>query len=316
MFLVRRALGSCVLGCAVIVLPKYMNELKKCTLCPRMCGADRFSGVGLCGGGEHVHISKVMRHMWEEPCICGENGTGAVFFSGCSLGCVYCQNKDISRGAVGEEYDTEGLSRLFSEVADSGVCSLDLVTPSHYAVQIDAALKMCDIRIPVVYNIGGYEKPDTVSRYMTCADVFLTDFKYGSSDTGMKYSSAPDYPETAAHSLREMYRIVGEPVYGDGGILKRGIVLRHLVLPGERRDSVKALELAADAVSPDKVILSLMRQYTPGFAPPDYKNLGRRVTTFEYEYVLDAAVEMGYVGYSQDAASAVAEYTPEFTADT
>lgn len=290
-----------------------MNEQKKCTLCPRMCGADRTVDTGLCGGGERARVAKVMRHMWEEPCICGDCGTGAVFFSGCSLGCVYCQNRDISRGDVGEEYGTEELSRLFSEVAGSGVCSLDLVTPSHYAVQIDEALKSCRISIPVVYNIGGYEKSDTVRRFMTGADVFLTDFKYGSAETGMRYSSAPDYPEMAADALAEMYRIAGDAIIGEDGIIKSGIVLRHLVLPGERRDSVKALELAASAVPPDRVILSLMRQYTPGFAPQSYKNLGRRVTSFEYEYVLDAAVEMGYTGYSQGADSATAAYTPEFT---
>ena len=289
-----------------------MDEMRNCRLCPRQCGADRVAGTGLCGGGDAVRIAKVMRQMWEEPCICGEVGTGAVFFSGCTLGCVYCQNKDISRAAAGEYYTVDELARLFSQIGESGVCTLDLVTPSHYAVQVDAALGMCDLPVPVVYNIGGYELADTVRRYMSRADVFLTDFKYGSAETGEKYSYAPDYPEMAEESLREMYRIAGDPVYGDDGILKKGIVLRHLVLPGERRDSVKALERAAAAVPPDRVILSLMRQYTPGFASSEYKNLGRRVTTFEYEYVRDAAVEMGYSGYSQDAESATADYTPEF----
>ncbi len=289
-----------------------MKHINNCRLCPRRCGTDRSRGVGLCGGGENVRISKVMLHKWEEPCICGDFGTGAVFFSGCALGCVYCQNRDISRCADGREYSEEELARLFSQISESEAVSLDLVTVSHYAPQVDAALAVCRLSVPVVYNIGGYELADTVRRYMSRANVFLTDFKYGSTETGERYSSAPDYPEVAAEALKAMYDVTGDPVYGDDGMLRRGIVLRHLVLPGERRDSVKALELAASAVPPDKMILSLMRQYTPDFAPKEYKNLARRVTTFEYEYVRDAALEMGFSGYSQDADSATAEYTPEF----
>ena len=289
-----------------------MEFMKNCRLCPRRCGADRTVGVGFCGGGEQARISKIMFHMWEEPCICTGKGAGAVFFSGCSLGCVYCQNKDISRCAVGEKYTPAELARLFCSIAEDGASCLDLVTPSHYAPQIYEALGMCSLNIPVVYNVGGYELPETVDRYMRRADVFLTDFKYGSRETGEKYSSAPDYTDIAAEALRVMYSIVGDPVYSDEGDLRRGIILRHLVLPGERRDSVKALERVADTVGADHVVLSLMRQYTPDFAPAEYKNLIRRVTTFEYEYVRDAALEMGFSGYSQDADSASTAYTPDF----
>lgn len=277
-----------------------------------MCGADRTAGVGVCGGGEHVRISKVMLHKWEEPCICGERGTGAVFFSGCSLGCVYCQNRDISRSAEGDEYTVSALAELFSRLTDGVAASLDLVTPSHYAPQVDEALRIKSLSVPVVYNVGGYELANTVRDHMSRADVFLCDFKYGSAETAERYSYAPDYPERAQEALRAMYEITGEPVCNDEGILEKGIVLRHLVLPGERRDSVRALERAAAAVPPEKMILSLMRQYTPDFAPRDYKNLTRRVTTFEYEYVRDAALEMGFSGYSQDADSATAAYTPSF----
>lgn len=259
-----------------------------------------------------MRIAKIMTHRWEEPCICGEGGAGAVFFSGCALGCVYCQNRDISRGECGEEYTVDALTEHFTRIAHSGADCLDLVTPSHYAPQVDAALSNSTLPVPVVYNVGGYEKADTVRRYMSRADIFLADFKYGSAETGKKYSSAPDYPEIAAEALRAMYEIAGDPVYGDDGMLKRGVILRHLVLPGERRDSVRALQLAANAVPPEKLVISLMRQYTPGFAPARFRNLSRRVTTFEYDYVRDAAVEMGYSGYSQDADSATAAYTPDF----
>lgn len=283
-----------------------------CTLCPRRCGADRTRGRGICKGTDTVRIAKVMTHRWEEPCICGDGGAGAVFFSGCALGCVYCQNRDISRGECGEIYSAERLAKLFTSIASSGVDCLDLVTPSHYAPQIDDALASSVVPVPVVYNVGGYESADTVRRYMSRADVFLTDFKYGTADTAAKYSSAPDYPAVAAEALRAMYETVGDPIYGDGGMLKRGVILRHLVLPGERRDSVKALQLAAEAVPPEKVVISLMSQYTPGFAPAEYRNLGRRVTSFEYDYVRDAAIELGYSGYSQDKDSATAAYTPNF----
>ena len=253
-----------------------------------------------------------MIHKWEEPCICGKGGAAAVFFSGCSLGCVYCQNKKISYASSGREYDADEMRRLFREIVSEGAECLELVTPSHYAPQIKEALYGCALSVPVVYNIGGYELEKTVRMYMDPADVFLTDFKYGTAKTGMLYSAAADYPEIAVNALKEMYRLTGGPVFGDNGMLVRGIVLRHLVLPGERKDSVKALERAASAVPPEKIILSLMRQYTPGFAPDGIGKLGRRVTSFEYEYVRDAAIEMGFSGYSQDANSATAAYTPDF----
>lgn len=277
-----------------------------------MCNADRTADGGFCGGGEFVRVAKVMTHMWEEPCISGDRGTGAVFFSGCSLGCVYCQNRDISKASVGDEYTEEQLAELFLHIEKSGVHTLDLVTPSHFAPQIHTALDISKPNIPVIYNVGGYELADTVGRYMSHADVFLTDFKYSSAETGERYSGAPDYPQRAAEALAVMYEIAGDPEYNDEGIITGGIILRHLVLPGERRDSVKALETAAKAVPPEKVVLSLMSQYTPDFAPRELKNLSRRVTSFEYEYVRDAAIEMGFSGYSQDRTSALAAYTPDF----
>ena len=293
-----------------------MSYPEKCDLCPRMCGADRIVGTGVCGCGERVRIAKVMRHMWEEPCISGTRGSAAVFFCGCALGCVYCQNKEISRGAGGEEYTDDALRELFLSLAASDAHSISLVTPSHFAVPVQHALEAASPTLPVVYNIGGYELPETVQKYMNRADVFLTDFKYGTESAARKYSAAPDYPEVASAALREMYSLVGDPVFSDDGILRRGVILRHLVLPGGRRDSVRALELAADAVPPEKMILSLMRQYTPDFAPRDMHELCRRVTSFEYDYVLDAARDMGYSGYMQDADSASAAYTPDFTRNT
>lgn len=289
---------------------------ESCDLCPRLCGADRRTERGLCGGGGSISVSKTMLHHWEEPCICGDGAVGAVFFSGCALGCVYCQNSAISRPcstAAAERHSPMTLALLFSKLERAGAVALDLVTPSHFAPQIDEALDMLLPSVPVIYNTGGYERPETVWRYMTRADVFLTDFKYGSSETAERYSSAPDYPETAAAALLEMYRLVGAASLSETGMLSRGIILRHLVLPGERRDSVRALRRVADTLPPGDVILSLMSQYTPGHAPAEYKNLSRRVTSFEYEYVRAAALEMGFSGYSQDRDSASAAYTPDFS---
>ncbi len=290
-----------------------MSYPESCDLCPRLCGADRRTGAGLCGGGALARVSKIMIHRFEEPCIGGERGAGTVFFSGCSLGCIYCQNRDIStRDAQGTEMTPARLAEEFEKLEADGACTLDLVTPSHYAPQVREALTLAKIKIPVVYNIGGYERPETVRRYMDKADVFLTDFKYGTPEFGEKYSHAPDYTETAKAALREMYALAGDVMIGDDGIIRHGIVLRHLVLPGGRRDSVKALEAVAETVPTDKIVLSLMSQFTPDFVPAAYPELRRRVTSFEYNYVLDAAISMGFDGYAQDKDSASAKYTPEF----
>lgn len=287
-----------------------------CTLCPRRCGANRQAGQrGVCGADHEMRVARVMLHPWEEPCL-GE-AAGTVFFSGCSLGCVYCQNKAISRpqnGVLpGEIRDEAWLSEEMLSLQSRGATCIDLVTPTHYADRILAAVASVKDRleIPVVWNTGGYETPETVRRCRGLVDIFLTDFKYGTAEAADTCSRAPDYPETAAAALAEMFALVGEPVW-EGNRLKRGIVLRHLVLPGGRKDSIAALRLAAQAVVPSSVILSLMRQYTPDFAPPEMKTLRRRITSFEYESVLAEAVALGFDGYTQEKSSASASYTPDF----
>lgn len=289
-----------------------------CTLCPRRCGADREAGQrGICGAGREMRVSRVMLHPWEEPCLTGGAGAAAIFFSGCCLGCVYCQNKAISRPAggelPGESWEEERLSAAMLDLQSRGASCIDLVTPTHYADRILAAVAAVkqQLSVPVVWNTGGYETKETVARCAGLVDVFLTDFKYGTSEAAAKYSGAPDYPGAAAAALTAMHRIVGDPRW-DGDRLTGGILLRHLVLPGGRRDSVEALRLAAAAVPPRSVILSLMRQYTPDFAPPELRELRRRVTTFEYESVLREAIALGYDGYTQDRESADASYTPDF----
>ena len=285
-----------------------------CTMCPRRCGADRRAGqVGYCGASDGIRVAKVMLHPWEEPCLIHGPGAGAIFFGGCPLHCVYCQNKAISHGDVGEIWDTARLGEEILLLQERGASCIDLVSPTQYAKQILTALRCVkdNLRIPVVWNTGGYETVETIRACRGLVDVFLTDFKYGTAETAEKYSAAPDYVTVARDALTAMVEDVGDPVW-DGDRLTRGVILRHLVLPGCRRDSEAALTAVADTIDPESVILSLMRQYTPDFAPEEFPALRRRVTTFEYEYVRDVAVRLGFGGYSQDADSATAAYTPEF----
>ena len=290
-------------------------DLTKCTLCPRECGADRTVCPGLCGEGQDMRIAKIMLHRWEEPCISGNDpkrGSGAVFFSGCPLHCVYCQNRDISSGGTGKIYSPSDLAKELSRLEDCGAYNINFVTPTHFTAQIIETLDIYKPCVPTVFNTSGYEKEETLEHLRGYADVFLADMKYGTSETAKKYSKAPDYPVTALRAIAKMAEITGSPVFSDDGMIKKGVIVRHLVLPGQRRDSVKALEMLKDAVGCENVILSLMSQYTPDFAPKDCKELCRRITSFEYNYVRDCALDLGFEGFGQDKNSAVSTYTPEF----
>lgn len=292
-----------------------MNYNKeKCNICPRECGADRTRKNGFCGCPDVMLVNKVMLHRWEEPCISGadENrGSGAVFFSGCNLKCVFCQNRDISRGAEGEEFAPARLAEEMKKLEASGAYNINFVTPTHYYPQIIEALRIYRPRVPVISNTGGYEKAETVKALSGYFDIFLTDFKYGDDNLAKEYSKAPDYTSVALSALSEMVKITGRPEYGEDGMMKKGVIVRHLVLPGARKSSLEALKLVAETVGAENVVLSLMSQYTPDFAP-NISPLNRRITTFEYESVRDAALSLGFNGYSQDASSAKKSYTPDF----
>jgi len=285
----------------------------RCTACPRRCGADRDAGeTGYCGAGRTIRTAKVMLHEWEEPCL--GMPSGAIFFTGCPLRCIYCQNAPISRAEIpGEEWDADRLAAEMLSLAARGAANIDLVSPTQYAAEIRRALAAVRDRltVPVVWNTGGYETEETVLSLSGLVDIFLTDFKYGTAELAAAYSDAPDYPETAARALAAMYAATGDPRF-DGDRMRSGILLRHLVLPGGRRDSAAALRLAAKAIPPSGAVLSLMRQYTPDFAPPGHRPLSRRVTTYEYESVREEALALGFSGYGQDAESAAARYTPDW----
>ena len=252
--------------------------------------------------------------MYEEPAICGERGAGTVFFSGCNLGCVFCQNSVISRKSVGKEFDERELAELFLTVAESGVSSLDLVTPTHFTPTVAAALALVKdkLSIPVVWNSGGYESIESLALLRGLVDIYLPDFKYYSSEISAKYSHAADYRERAEEALSFMYDMLGKAEFDRDGMMKKGIIVRHLVLPGQRKDSIACLRRLAEILPANDIRLSLMSQYTPDFYRGDDKNLLRRLTTFEYESVRAEALRLGFEGYMQAPSSASAEYTPEF----
>ena len=303
---------------------------RKCELCPRLCGVDREAGErGFCGCGDTARVSRVSLHMWEEPTVSGSRGSGTVFFSGCSLRCVFCQNKAISRGNVGREMDTDELASAMLALRDAGAHNINLVTPSHYLTAVIAALEKVrpTLGIPVVYNCGGYERVESLRRLEGLVDVYLPDCKYYSSELSARYSSAPDYFDVASAALVEMYRQVGGVTFSkdgalrceesEGALIVKGLVVRHLVLPGCRKDSIAMLSALAELLPVGDIRLSLMRQFTPQFVSrEEYPELCRRLTKFEYESVLAEAERLGFVGYIQGADSASAEYTPDFNTDS
>ena len=289
-------------------------DLTECRLCPRNCGADRTTGIGFCGGGVMARVAKSYLHMWEEPCISGKNGSGTVFFSGCSLKCVFCQNYKISAENFGREVTSQRLGEIFLEQQDRGAHNINLVSPTHYVPQIINALDSVKdrLRIPVVYNSGGYEKTETLKMLDGYVDIYLPDFKYYDNSIAEKYSAAPDYFETVTAAIDEMFRQVGKYNIGDDGLMRKGMIIRHLTLPTHRFDSVKVLEEIKRRYGTENVLLSLMSQYTPFYESSRYKELTRRISTFEYSFVADKAAELGFDGFMQEKSSAKEEYTPDF----
>ena len=286
----------------------------KCYQCPRGCGVDRSVKKGVCGCLDTVRIAKYMVHKWEEPCISGESGSGCIFFSGCSLGCVYCQNKEISQGLKGEDISVLRLSQIMLELQDKGVNNINLVTPTHFSSQIRQAIDLIRTRlkIPVIYNTSGYENASEILKMADYVDVFLTDIKYFSPDASLKYSNAKNYYEVAKAALSAMLSVQPRVIFDSEGFIKKGVIVRHLVLPTLRRDSIKILEDLKDNFDISSFKLSLMSQYTPDFCPEEFKEIKRKITGFEYDSVLDRALELGYDGYFQERSSSSKKYTPEF----
>ncbi len=284
--------------------------MSRCYQCPRGCGADREITVGYCGV-KGLRAARASLHYGEEPCISGKNGSGAIFFSGCVLKCVFCQNYPISQEGRGKDITADDLERVIFELRDKGAHNINLVTPTQFSYAIAEVLEKVKPRldIPVIWNCGGYESVETLRRLEGLVDIFLPDLKYADGARAEKYSFARDYPQKALAAIKTMYELTGAAGF-DGGMMTKGVMVRHLVLPDGRRDSVKALEMLAETVPTDKIRLSIMRQYLPCHKAAQYPEIDRKVTTFEYEKVVDRAAELGFIGYTQEKESAGAEFIP------
>jgi len=284
-----------------------------CELCPRMCKTERGDSVGFCGMGNAVKIARADLHFWEEPCISGTNGSGTVFFSGCNLKCVFCQNFEISTGRKGYFVSVPELSEIFLELQKKSAHNLNLVTPTHFVPQIVEALKLAKPQIPVVYNCGGYESVETIQMLEGYVDIYLPDFKYHSEKLAVEYSSAPGYFEIASKAVAEMVAQVGSPVFDEEGMLRRGVVVRHMMLPGCLFDTKKIIDYLYDTHGND-IYLSLMSQYTP--MPQVEGKLAKRVNPKHYDTMVEYCVEKGITqAFVQDSDSASDVYIPEFTGE-
>lgn len=287
--------------------------MRECRLCPRQCGADRAVSAGICHMGSDIRIARAAPHYGEEPCISGERGSGAVFFAGCPLGCVYCQNYALSRGRVGETVSVERLAAIFSELEAKGVHNLNLVTGTQFTPQILDALAIAKPKIPVVWNTSGYETGETVDALSERVSVFLPDFKYAEAALAARYSRAPDYPDTARAAIRRMVEHTGAFELDEDGLLRRGVLIRHLVLPGQIENTRRALYWLADTFVPGTVLVSLMAQYTPCGHLDKYPELRRTLTPEEWDAALAILDETGLSdGYVQELSASGEEEIPAF----
>ncbi len=284
----------------------------KCSICPRNCGADRGVNTGICGAGDKIRIARAAPHYWEEPCLSGENGSGTVFFSGCNLGCVFCQNYDVSHRAYGAEVSDIQLMRTFDKLIEKGVHNLNLVTPSHYVPQLAKVLREYKSPVPIVYNSSGYEKAETLKMLEGLVDIYLPDIKYFDSAPALKYSGAADYFEYASSAVLEMHRQAGSVVLDGNGIAKKGLIIRHLVLPGNISQAVKVFEWVRDNL-PEDTYVSVMRQYTPFGKAKEIPPVNRRLSSREYALVKQKILAMGFENcYFQSSESAKESFIPNF----
>ena len=287
-----------------------MSEI--CCACPRKCSVDRDKATGFCRTGNTFRVARAALHYWEEPCISGENGSGTVFFSGCSLKCVFCQNYELSHGLFGKDITDERLLEIFSELEEKGANNINLVNPTHYADRLAELLKNNKPSVPVVYNTGGYETVETIKRLDGIVDIYLTDLKYFDSSVSQKYSSAADYFEYASQALLEMRRQIPEDVYDENGIMQKGLIVRNLILPGNVSQSIKVLDWISENL-PDYTVISLMSQYTPCGEAEKYPPVNRRISQREYDIVTNHLFSLDFENvYLQELSSAKEEYIPPF----
>lgn len=293
-----------------------LESLKSCRLCPRNCGANRLQGeLGFCRAGMDVRIAKVCLHEWEEPCISGSRGSGTVFFSNCNLRCVFCQNHRISEESFGKDVSIERLSEIFLEQQARGAHNVNLVTPTHYVPQIIEAVKLAKtkgLKLPILYNTNSYENVETIRSLEGIVDVYLADLKYFSDSYAIKYSGAKDYFLHASKAIAEMFRQVGEPVFDSEVLLQRGLIIRHLMLPGLLFDTKKVLDHIRSTYG-DSVYVSIMNQYTPMHRAAQYPEINKRLNKRHYESIIQYCLDSGiHNAFIQDTGTATEDYVPDF----
>lgn len=282
-----------------------------CNSCPRKCNIDRNLNTGYCKSPEIFRVSRAALHFWEEPCISGKNGSGTVFFSGCNLGCVFCQNAEISHDNKGREVSDEKLVEIFENLISQGANNINLVNPTHYAKRLSKVLAQWHSSVPIVYNTSGYEEVETLRLLDGLVDIYLTDFKYIRNDKALKYSKAKDYPEKVISALEEMRRQVPCDVFNESGIMQKGMIIRHLILPSNTNSSLEILDYLKEHF--DNTYISLMAQYTPCNDLTQFKEINRTVSKREYDKVADYAINKGFENiFIQELESADEKYIPAF----
>ncbi|WP_172674853.1 radical SAM protein [Cellulosilyticum ruminicola] len=293
------------------------EELSQCKLCPRECGVDRLQGKkGYCKVDGQLIVARAGLHYWEEPCISAQSGSGTVFFSGCNMGCVFCQNQKIASGKAGKYITTQRLTEIFLELQEKGAVNINLVTPTHYIYQIKIALKNAKakgLHIPIVYNTSGYEKVESLKLLEGLIDIYLPDFKYYSSLVGKKYAKVNDYFEKASLALEEMVKQVGSPVFSEAGIMQKGVIVRHLMLPGYLQDSKNIISYLYETYG-NRIYISIMNQYTPLQEQiKGFPELNRKVSKISYKKLINYASELGVEnGFIQQGETALESFIPNF----
>ena len=282
-----------------------------CNACPRGCNVDREVSLGYCKSPEKFKLARASLHYWEEPCISGKNGSGAIFFSGCNLGCVFCQNYEISHGCKGVEVSDDDLVRIMKRLVDEGANNINFVNPTHYSLQLLRVLEKYKPPVPIVYNTSGYDSVETLKMLDGAVDIYLPDFKYIRPEKALKYSKAEDYPQVAEEALAEMKRQVSEDVFDENGIMQRGMIIRHLVLPSNTNSSISALDYLAENFG--DTYISVMAQYVPCGDLTEYKEINRPLTQREYDKVVNHIFDLGLDKiFVQDLEAASDEFIPDF----
>ncbi len=287
----------------------------KCNLCPRQCNIDRNTAFGYCQSPDAIRIARVGLHAWEEPCLSYSKGSGTIFFSGCNLRCVYCQNNEISSHLSGTEISVDTLCNEMLKLQNMGASNINFVTPTHYADKIVMALDRVKgkLRIPTVYNCGGYESMETLKKLDGYIDIYLPDLKYYSTEVSKKYSGCSDYFDVAVKAIAEMARQTGKPIFDNDRYMKSGTMVRHLVLPSLYKDSIEVFDNLVKTVDASKIAVSIMCQYFPTHLAEKYPEINRKTTTLEYMKVVDFVRTLGFdTGFMQDKSSAKQEYVPKF----